>query len=265
MNHENRRCIVVCADDFGASPSVDAAILQLARSGAISAVSTFSRGGSSERATAALRDLPLSVSVGLHVDMTEPREVTRPITSWLARSLLPRASQPAWLRAELQRQCAQFEERLGRVPDFIDGHEHVHQLRGIRETLLSVIRERYGNRMAMRTTSPRAWRGAKAALIATLGGRALARELGARGWVTNRDFAGVYDFSTRVPYAERVARWLGDLIDLGLLMCHPRMPDETQPASGREAEYAFLSSPAWPEMQRRFDIVLVPFVGRSTP
>ncbi len=261
-----QRRVVVCADDFGIAPRADEAILRLARDGAISAISMITTGGCPDSVCAALRQLPDAVSVGLHFNLTEPGKgaPSQPLASWLARSMVPFALDRRSLLLELERQCTRFEARVGRIPDFIDGHQHVHQFRGIRECLLFVIRERYDGKMAVRTTRPRQWRGTKAAAIAALGGRALARELAADGVATNRDFAGVYDFSTRVSYADRMAGWLDDLADRGLLMCHPQLPAAHDPAPAREAEFAFLSSPAWQEMRRVRGIALIPF-GSAFP
>ena len=258
-----QRRVVVCADDFGVSPRADEAMLRLAWEGAISAISAFALRRPADAGFTALRQLPPAVSVGLHFNLTEPGldAPAQPLASWLARSIVPLALDRKRLHAELQRQCGSFEERVGRSPDFIDGHQHVHQFRGVRESVLSVVRERYGGKVAVRTTRPCRWRGAKAAAIAALGGRALARELQAQGVTTNRDFAGVYDFSTRVSYANRMAGWLDDIADLGLVMCHPQLADARVPSPAREAEFAFLSSATWRHMRRARGIALIPFGG----
>ncbi len=264
---QRTRCVVVCADDFGAAPHIDAAILQLAQRGSISAISSFADGGATSEATLALRRLPTAVSVGLHLNLTEALgEVpARSLVSWLLKSSVPGALDTRWLQAEIERQCTRFEERIGRAPDFIDGHEHVHQFRGVRDCLLAAVVLRYCIRVAVRATTPAVWRGAKAALISALGGRALARELRIRNIAANRDFAGVYDFSTRISYALRMAGWLDDLADHGLLMCHPQLPAAGASSPAREAEFAYLSSPAWDNLRREQRIALVPFGSPFPP
>lgn len=261
------RHVVVCADDFGGSPQGDAAILHLAHMGAISAISVFADGDPADESMPELRGLTPAVSVGLHFNLTEHLHGTsvRPLPTLLAASYLTGTIDPRRVAEELERQCARFEQRVGRVPDFIDGHQHVHQFRRVREGFLDAVRRRYGAAVAVRTTRPRAWRGAKAGLISALGGRALARELERSGAACNRDFAGAYDFSTRVPYRTRMARWLADIGDHGLVMCHPRRPTAHAPPDAREAEYAFLSSPAWPELLRASRIALVPFGSPFPP
>jgi hypothetical protein len=141
----------------------------------------------------------------------------------------------------------------------------VHQFQRIRSCLLSVAGRRYGQGVAIRATRPAVWRGAKAAAVAMLGGHALARALARAGLATNQDFAGVYDFSTRVPYRTRMARWLTDIEDHGLIMCHPKRPAERSAPGAREAEFEFLSSPSWPQLRRDHGIALVPFGSPFPP
>ena len=49
----------------------------------------------------------------------------------------------AEIRAEIERQLDTFEKHLGFPPDHIDGHEHVHVLPGIRQSLFEVVSRRY--------------------------------------------------------------------------------------------------------------------------
>jgi hypothetical protein len=47
------------------------------------------------------------------------------------------------IRAEIRLQLNAFEAALGRAPDYIDGHQHVHQLPGVRAELLDELAARY--------------------------------------------------------------------------------------------------------------------------
>lgn len=47
------------------------------------------------------------------------------------------------IAAEITRQLDAFEEALGRPPDFVDGHQHVHVLPGVRRALLDILVRRY--------------------------------------------------------------------------------------------------------------------------
>ncbi len=47
------------------------------------------------------------------------------------------------MRAEIEAQIDAFEQATGRRPDFIDGHQHVHGLPGVRKALIAVLAARY--------------------------------------------------------------------------------------------------------------------------
>lgn len=255
------RRIFVCADDFGIAPRATLAILRLVEVRAISAVTVLVDGESAAEHAGAVRAMPPDVGVGLHVNLTDNLQghVTGMLGLRLLRACLIGSVDRPGLRAEIERQCERFQYLFGRPPDFIDGHEHVHQLPVIRDAILSVMLARFGRRIAMRATRPRVARGLKAAVIAAVGGDALAQELRRRGIAANDDFAGVYDFSMRVPYAVRMKTWLEGISDRGLIMCHPQLPDPACPAPAREAEFAYLTSDAWRDLLRRQDVTLIPF------
>lgn len=240
---------MICADDFGQRPGVDAAVTSLAAAGRVTAVSCLSFAPWFERDLPAL--LSTGASVGLHLDLTEGLDGA-PATglgALILRSYLGRLDRRA-VTARLEAQLDAFERAAGRAPAFVDGHRHVHQLPGIRPAVVDVLARRYaGAPPLVRVTVPRRWRGAKAALIAGLGGRGLERRLARRGLPRNADFAGVYGFDTRRPYRERARGWLRSLDEGGLLMCHPGEPDgEADPiAPARAAELRYLASPAFEE------------------
>lgn len=255
------RRVFLCADDFGGAPRVTEAILRLVELRAISATTVLIDGESAAEHAAAVRAMPPEVGVGLHFNLTENPygHVTGTLGSWWVRTCLIGSVDRVRVRAEIERQCERFEHLFGRPPDFIDGHEHVHQLPIIRDELVSVLLARFGRRIAVRSTRPRIARGLKAAVVAALGGDALGKELRRHGIAANDDFAGVYDFSTRIPYAVRMGTWLDGMADRGLIMCHPQLPDPARPAPAREAEFAYLESDAWRDLRRRKNVTLIPF------
>jgi len=156
----------------------------------------------------------------------------------------------AHLRDCVRQQLDAFERHLQRLPDFIDVHQHVHQLPAVRQVLLAELAQRQGQPTLRRTRGAH-WRGAKAALIGGLGGRALEQLAAAQGVaMQNTDFAGVYAFDDRQPYARHVARWLASLDAGGLLMTHPARPgaasahDAIREARWREHAFWLSGEPA---------------------
>jgi predicted glycoside hydrolase/deacetylase ChbG (UPF0249 family) len=152
-------------------------------------------------------------------------------------------------------------------PAFVDGHQHVHQLPGVREALLAELARRGAARRTwLRSTRPvpRPLRALlqdgsalKHGLIAALGARrfhALAR---ADGHALNAHLLGVYGFDAdEEDYACRLQGWLAQAGETDLLMCHPAtraLPgDPIGPA--RVAEYAVLSAPGFGGLLQRYGL-----------
>jgi predicted glycoside hydrolase/deacetylase ChbG (UPF0249 family) len=237
--------LVVCADDFGQSAPIDAGILSLARTGRLTAVSALPLGPAFTADLPAL--LATGVEVGLHLDLTEGLggSPSSGLSGLILRSHLGLVGRAA-VASAVARQLDAFERSAGRPPDFVDGHRHVHQLPVVRGLLLAELDRRYpAGGPALRITVPRHRRGAKAALIAALGGRALRRVVDRRGLARNADFAGVYGFEPEAPYRALVQGWLASLEDGGLLMCHPGEPGDDVIGAARVAELAYLASPGF--------------------
>ena len=255
-----RRRVVVCADDFGLSDAASRAILALGAASAITATSVAVDGPAIDAHVAALRKLRPRLAVGLHLNLTENPHFagSRSLGKWLLATFLHQGLDREALAAEIRRQLDRFDTLFGAAPDFVDGHEHVHQFPVLRDLLLDAVVARYGARVAVRCTWPRHYRGAKAAVIGLLGARALQQGLSSRGLTGNRDFAGVYDLKSTGRYAARMDEWLRSIADGGLIMCHPEAPGEsTDPA--RAHEHAFLGSADWPRLLRSWNVVLTPF------
>lgn len=256
------RRISLCADDFGASAAACEAIIELGGMGAISATSALVHGPAIGRYARVLRAGHPGLSIGLHLDLTEfaPAELRASLPRWLLRGFVLRDIDSARVRAEIRRQLLLFENLFGQAPAFADGHCHVHQIPGVREALVVELCARYGRAIAVRSTRSRSFLGIKSRLIAALGGDGLHALLDARRLHTNGDFAGAYDFTTRIDYATRMRGWLRYIADGGLIMCHPERPaGDTHPRTARAAEYRFLSSREWPALLDRSGARLVPF------
>lgn len=251
--------LVLCADDFGQDEAVVAAICGLARRGRLSAVSCLALGPAFAAGAAVLRGA--EVDLGLHLDLTGgagPLLAPLPV-------LLARAYSGALDRAEVGRRLAAqldaFEAAAGRPPDFLDGHQHVHQLPIVRDVVLATLEHRYrAGTVPVRNTVPRRHRGAKAAVVAALGGRALREALRRRAIPHNGDFAGVYGLHPGADYAGLMRGWLASIDDGGLLLCHPGEPggssaDPIGPA--RVSEHRYLASEAFPRALAGADAALV--------
>ncbi|MBP6305465.1 MAG: ChbG/HpnK family deacetylase [Giesbergeria sp.] len=257
--------ITLCADDFALHPAVDAAVVALAKAGRLSATSCMTTAARWPQAAQLLAPLRPALQVGLHWNLTEGHgQSAQSLLQVLARAYSGRID-PSAAAESLQRQLDAFEQHTGTPPDFIDGHQHIHQLPGLRQALLQVLRQRYGADTSqtpwVRSTLPAQWGINKAALLALLGGYRLHQMLGKAGVRHNRQFAGVYGFDAATPeaYGAHMAAWLHSAPSGTLLMCHPAsaaVPGDTISAQ-RMVEFAYVASPAFAELLQRSQAVLV--------
>lgn len=254
-----RRVLAVCADDFGLSPAVSRGILALARRGRLAAVSCLTTGGDWRSGATGLADLPPTVERGLHFDLTEGKPLSaelrgawpRPpgLPALIAAAHLGRLPLAA-LAAEWQAQWQAFVDATGAAPQFVDGHQHVHHLPGVRQVVLA------GTPRSVAVRSTGCVRGPgnrlKRLLIEGTGGRALQQRLREQGRPHNAVLLGVYGFQATTDYRRRMQGWLAAApAQGGLLFCHPadsdgRGPDAHDPiAAARRHEAAYLGSTAF--------------------
>ena len=255
--HLREMTVILCADDFGYSAGIDRAVLSLLEAGRLTAVSCMSTAPRwREDAPALLEQAAGRADLGLHLNLSEDFEAAPRGLS--LRSLILRAYtgslSPVELRLRIALQLDAFESALGQAPDFVDGHQHVHQLPIVRRVLLAELARRYAGRLPwLRDTTPaRALRvGFKPRLIAGLGASALRRQAARRGFVQNRGFAGVYGFEgDEADYFHRLLDWLAALAcegGRGLLMCHPGLDEAAGDpiAHARQHEYVVLRGEAF--------------------
>lgn len=251
MSAQPVKSIALCADDYGLHPLVDEAVRTLAQAGRLSATSCMSTAPGWKLAAKGLQDLRGRLSLGLHFNLTEGHGVQpdQSIGSVIARAYTGRLGRITMVHA-LEHQLDAFEDALGMRPDFIDGHQHVHQLPQARAALVEVMQKRWGDGPGpwLRSTAPagRLWREPKAAVIALLGGWSSTRLMHRKGFAHNRGFAGVYGFDAATPqdYGRHMQRWLAEVGHGALMMCHPAAAPVDGDAIGRQraVEYAYLGS-----------------------
>ena len=250
------RVLALCADDFGLAPGISAGIARLAHAQRLSAIGCITNSPHWEACTALLKHLPDTVDVGLHLNFTEGRPLsTRLARHWPHLPGLARLIAQAHLRLlplsqvrnEVHAQLAAFNNALGRPPAFIDGHQHVHHLPGLRQIVLDTV-EHVQPIPAVRSTGRVLGPGAgfKRRAIEATGGRALAAELAERVIAHNPALLGAYDFA-RPDYQTLMRGWLAELpAEGGLLFCHPGTHLDGDPpdaiAAARERELAYLGS-----------------------
>ena len=244
------RRLIVCADDFAQSAPVSEAILHLIRQGRLTATSVMALSPRWPQDAEALQHLSTQADVGLHLDWTSPFAKAHGHGTTLAH-VMWRSATLGWpqslLQDTIEHQLDAFERHWHRAPDHVDGHQHVHQMQGIRHALLTVLQRRYPvHRPWLRVSrTPPPLRSLKALVVNAWGGRALVRALTAMEWPHTPSLVGMYGFSNSPQaYLQAMPHWLAHAPDASVLMCHPAVAhDPTDPiGAARLLEHAYLCS-----------------------
>jgi predicted glycoside hydrolase/deacetylase ChbG (UPF0249 family) len=115
--------LIVNADDFGMSASVNRGIIRSHEEGVVTSASFMVRREAAAEAAAYARQHP-RLSVGLHVDLGEwvcHDQEWRPL--YVVADLEDRAA----IERELVRQLEAFRDLIGSNPTHVDSHQHVHR------------------------------------------------------------------------------------------------------------------------------------------
>jgi len=255
---------VLCADDFAISRGVSNGIMMLAHAGRISATSCMVASSHWPVCADELKECSDGLDVGIHLTLTDqiplgelpltaPGNRLPSLGNLMKTSLIGRLALSE-IRLEIQRQFNAFVAHFGRLPDFVDGHHHVHQFPGIRNIVVEEIIKNFSQKMPyLRICSAPAnilfRRGV--GIIRALGigwfGDHLQNLAKLNGIPVTRGFSGVYDFSSGTPYGELFKRFLVGLTDQSLIMCHPGLVDDDlrkvdNLTNQRESELKYLMS-----------------------
>ena len=258
------RYLKICADDYGLTQAVSSGILEAVEAGRLDATGAMTTRPFWNIAARDLASLGSAVEVGLHLDLTLGPPLTRmptlaPNGKLPSIGALIRLSQAgrlpkAEIRAEIAAQIDAFGDHYGRAPAFIDGHQHVHMLPGIRDWLFEAATARgLSGQIWMRDSADRFSRILKRgvevpkALIVALAGRGFGKAAQAHGFATNEGFAGYSAFDPQRSYANDFSCYLLAPGQRHLIMCHPGRVDyeleQIDPATySREQELEFLLS-----------------------
>jgi len=268
MSKPELRHIWLCADDYGISPAVSAAIRDLIARGLINATSVMVVTPSFSASEAyALRDAAATrAAIGLHLTLTAPfhplsdfsplrERAFLPLNGMAGRALLHRLDL-AKLEAEIASQFAAFRSAFGRGPDYVDGHQHIQVFPQISEALLHVIKrtapQAWLRQCGRAAAAPKSLADPKGYILDALSAR-LRRLATTHGVRTNIAFAGTYSFVPRADFGRLFVEFLDGLPDGGLLMCHPGKVDaelrQLDPLTDlREREYAFFLDEHFPQL-----------------
>jgi chitin disaccharide deacetylase len=264
------RQIWLCADDYGMAPGINTAIRELILRGRLNATSVMTVGAhlsaDAVEALEALNSGAARAALGLHVTLTAPfkplsegfaplREGAFLPINEMMRLAMTRQLDVAPLTVEIATQLQAFLSAFGHLPDFVDGHQHVHLLPQVRNAFLKVVSELAPNawvRQCGRVRGNRRLHDSKSLVldVLSLGFKSQAAR---HGLATNPAFAGAYAFTPQARFARIFPRFLKNLPEGGLIMCHPGFVDAALErldslTTLREHEFAFFNSDVFPRV-----------------
>lgn len=227
-----------------------------------------------------IKAAPANIEWGLHVTLTDAPALGEmpqmaphgrlPSLPHLAAKALSRGLPRSELRDEIARQLDAFEAVVGAPPAFVDGHQHVHVLPGVRQEILALFEGRLDPaRTWLRVcTAPllaimRRGVARRRALIIDRLSRPLQRAVRKLGLTANDEFRGVTDFEPDTVAREFNA-WLASPSGRTLIMCHPGCIDDVLARRDpvlerRAAELAYLGGPQFSDALAGHGLTVAPF------
>ncbi len=131
------RFLIVNADDFGMTDGINRGIIEAHRHGIVTSASLMVRQARAVDAAALARSEP-ELGIGLHIDLIEWEPLDGESRQMYARVDLEDRAQ---VEREIAEQVILFRRLVGREPDHLDSHQHVHLEGSARDESLRVARQ----------------------------------------------------------------------------------------------------------------------------
>jgi len=238
--------IIICADDYGQNTAVSKGILELVQNRRISAVSCLVNYEDFSFYADQIKPFINDIDIGLHFDLTS----THNLVSLLIKSKL-RLLRRTDIEVEFNHQLNRFIKIIGKTPDFIDGHQHIHQLPIICDAIFNICDKRIKDKKPyIRYVNYKKLCSLPTAKIKNLVIKLAAdlnfeQKLIESNIPYNKSFTGIYDFKNSAKYPSLFPQFLAQIESNGILMCHPGMQsnDPEDPiAKHRYNEWKYFSS-----------------------
>ncbi len=246
---KNVHDLIICADDFAQNISISEAILCLSEHQRINAISCLVNTPTWGDVYSELITHKKNCFIGLHLNLTFGQPLSAMWRKYegeefkglpnLLKKLYLKAIDQTIIAAEIQAQVDMFIHNTQCYPDFIDGHQHVHQMPMVRDVILELyaghneipvenneqqsvcfLRNTYNNWHDIYTNFPKAF------LIALFGGRSFRQSIIQNKYYANTSFSGIYNFKKAKHYRHYFQTFLDKSRHGGLIMCHPGLPSK---------------------------------------
>lgn len=239
--------IIICADDFAQNHEISEGILLLARNKRISAISCMVNSAYWDEDSQELNNINFNGYVGLHLNLTFGQPLS---SAWrkfegerfyslpvLLKKLYLGHIKSETIEAEIQAQIDVFSNFMHIYPDFIDGHQHVHQYKNVRNALFSVHQKVMGHTETEATdeyvdaffrNTSNGYKDLitlssfpKRQILSILGGIKFRKMLTLKQLPMNSSFTGIYNFKYAYKYRNYFKKFLTQSENGGMIMCHP--------------------------------------------
>jgi chitin disaccharide deacetylase len=275
--------LILNADDFAFNAAVSRGIVTLAQQGRLTATSAMTLSPRWATDASALAEVRDQIDVGLHLDWTSPFATKaghgRGLTRAMLSAILGGFNQTA-ARLVIEKQLDAFEKVWKAPPSHIDGHQHVHQFKGIRDALVGIMAKRYSGLAHEQKPYLRISKGTsglldlKANVIAALNSNAI-KNIALKANITPaKGLFGIYNFEgNEADFAKLMSQWLVEAPDQTIIMCHPAQgvlgafDEDDGIAAARQREFNYLASDAFAQTLKKAGVDLKSFrdLSRSIP
>lgn len=265
--------ITLCADDYGLNPKICEGILKLVEMHRLTAVSCMTTTTCWLQQAQKLLPYQSQIDIGLHFNLSEGNSLSQPFSiindnnqfiglKKLLTKIYFRSIKQEEIEKELHQQLDKFIEKIGRFPDYIDGHHHIHHFPIIRNALLNIYEDRLRKHNSYIRIVNHRFKGNLLEIIhAATGAVALKKELTKRQIPFNPSFTGTYNFKKAKNYRKYFLNFLQKLEGEGLIVCHPGLTVKEDLihsiSSRRFYEFEYFKSDAFLDDCQRYQIELV--------
>lgn len=229
------RSFRLVADDYGLSPGVSRGIRQLLEKERLSGTGCMTLFPDWKESACDLLGLDAPAEIGLHLTLTDFPALssgdTLPSLKQLILGVTSGTIPAERITHELDIQLERFTQESGRLPAYLDGHQHVHFLKPVRNWLCT--------RFANIAPDRRPWiRGAptlagapanirpKLAFVKMLA-MGFDRQMSEAGLQVHGPLAGFYQWRTNGLFEKALSSLLTALPEGAVIMCHPGFVDDT--------------------------------------
>jgi chitin disaccharide deacetylase len=279
-----KKNLILCADDYAYTPENSKAIRNLLTKNKINATSCMTDTkywpAEAKMLKLEINKIKKSPLIGLHFSLTEQTNSKYYIKSFfknknigllelLIRSKL-RLISKKYIYQILEHQYNLFEKEFNQSPNFIDGHQHVHQFPVIRDALIKFYKNKKLKKSCfIRTTYPlyASKDKFKELIIKISGAKKFAKLIKNNNISTNNGFAGLYKINNKLDDKSNVNNnykyFFEKIKNNSLIMCHPGIKNNKnilnnsdQIANRRVLEYQYFMSDEFTNHLKNSNIII---------